>query len=185
MKQNFFSGKGDQGSTGLLGAGRVMKSDPQIEALGALDEATAALGLARSLCDLADVNETVLQVQRDLYELMGEVAATPENVSRFHNLTQENLAWLESRVEAFGKQVEIPAEFIVPGDSPLSAFFNLARTVVRRAERQLVRLGQERAPANPELILAYVNRLSTLCYMLELYVLKAGSGNPPTLVTKE
>ncbi len=185
MKQKFYTGKGDQGSTGLLGDRRVMKSDQQIEVLGALDEASAALGLARSLSGPGEVNETVLQVQRDLYLLMGEVAATPENAARFRALSPESLAWLEGQVNNYGGQVEMPAKFIVPGDSLLSAAFNQARAVVRRAERELVRLGQQRAPENLELFLAYMNRLSSLCYVLELFVIKAAGGNPPTLVEKE
>jgi cob(I)alamin adenosyltransferase len=185
MSSKFFTAKGDSGTTGLLGDRRVSKSDPQIEALGAIDETTAALGLARSLTGPEDVRQVVLAVQRRLYLLMGETAATPENAGRFRRLTGDDLSWLEAQVESFGARTRPVEEFILPGDSPVSAAYGLARTAARRAERVMVRLGESRAPENLDLFLAYLNRLSSFCYVLELYTLQTAQNSSPTLAKKE
>ncbi len=162
-----FTGQGDEGYTGLLGEGRVAKYDLRMEAIGAIDEATAALGLARTHASLPDTIETALHVQRDLYLLMAEAAAVPENAARFHAIDESKVAWLEQQIEALGQQVQLPKEFILPGDSTPGAFLDLARTIVRRAERRLAELLHRGDVQNLQL-LRYLNRLSSLCFMLEL-----------------
>ncbi len=164
----YYTATGDDGSTGLLGAERVPKDHPRIEALGALDELSAALGLARAFARTAEARDLAQQVQRHLYALMAEVAATPENAARFRTLGPEQVAWLEARIAALEAQVPPPRLFILPGDSQNGAFWALARAVARRAERRLVTLQREGAVDNPAL-LAYLNRLSSLCFVLELW----------------
>lgn len=166
-KSPFYTGTGDQGTTGLLGEGRVPKDDPRIEAVGAVDEATAALGVARAHAQAERTRALLLEVQRDLYRLMAEVAATPENQAQFRSLTAERVAWLEEQIAALEEVVPPPKAFIVPGDSPGGAFLDLARTVVRRAERRVVALWRSGGLENPALA-AYLNRLSSLCFVLEL-----------------
>ncbi len=180
----FFTGKGDDGTTGLLGEGRVSKTDVRMEALGALDETSAALGLARSLSEDETVAGLVMRVQRELYQLMAEVAATPENAERFRVINAENVAWLEEQADRLSEPIELPREFIVPGDTPLAAAFSLARTVCRRAERRAVALRDAGGLLNPHL-LSYLNRLSSLCYVFELYAAQAGGKNRPTLARKK
>jgi cob(I)alamin adenosyltransferase len=177
----FYTRKGDDGFTGLLGEGRTAKFDPRIEAVGSVDEATAALGLARAISQAASqTGPLLLAVQRDLYGLMAEVAATPENAARFRSITAERVAWLEAQVETISQQVEIPREFIVPGDCPAGAAMAVARTVVRRAERRVVQLYHEGGLENSEL-LHYLNRLSSLCFVLELLENKSAGQAKPTL----
>jgi cob(I)alamin adenosyltransferase len=94
----FYTQTGDDGFTNLLGEGRVEKNDPRLEALGALDEASACLGLARSVCQATGLPELLLAVQRDIYLLMAEVAATPENAQRFRSINSEKVSWLEGRI---------------------------------------------------------------------------------------
>lgn len=159
---------GDDGSTGLLGEGRLPKYHPRIETLGALDEASAALGLARALSRSQQTIAILKEVQRDLYALMAEVAATPENASRFRTLDLPRLEWLESQTDTLETQVPPPNEFILPGDSLPGAAFSLARTIVRRAERRVAELASRGEAAN-EVMLPYLNRLSSLCFLLELY----------------
>jgi len=159
---------GDQGSTGLLGEGRVPKYDLRIEALGALDEATAALGLARASTCAPQSEALILQAQRDLYSLMAEVGATPENAATFRSIDAARVEWLETQTDALGESTPMPREFIIPGENPASAALSLARTVVRRAERRVVELFHQGGLENPHL-LAYLNRLSSLCFMLELF----------------
>ncbi len=158
---------GDEGYTGLLGEGRVPKFDLRIEALGALDEATAALGLARASTKVAQSAALILETQRDLYRLMAEVSATPENAATFRSMDAARVQWLEAQTDQLGELVPMPKEFIIPGENPSSAALALARTVVRRAERRVVELFQQGGLENLHL-LAYLNRLSSLCFMLEL-----------------
>lgn len=169
----FYTRTGDEGSTGLLGEGRVPKFDLRIEALGALDEATAALGLARAMAAAPQIGPLLLDVQRDLYHLMAEVGATPENAEKFRKIDENQVRWLEEQTDALEKMVELPREFILPGETPSSAALALARTVTRRAERRVVELFHARGVSNPAL-LAYLNRLSSLCFVLELLENQAG-----------
>ncbi len=167
MPATFYTRGGDEGFTGLLGEGRVAKEDLRMEALGAVDEASAALGLARAHAHSEEGPGLLLHVQRDLYGLMAELAATPENTERFHTIDAARVAWLEAQVDALSRLVEVPREFIVPGDTVEGAFFDLARAVVRRAERRVAALLHRGDITNPEL-LRYLNRLSSLCFVLEL-----------------
>lgn len=162
----FYTRRGDDGTTGLLGKGRVPKSDPRIETLGTLDEASAALGLARASARDPRCGPLLLQTQRDLYQLMAEVASTAEAAARFH-FKAGRVEWLEQQVEALEPAVHMPEEFIVPGDSAGGAALSLARAVVRRAERRLVEWAGRDPAANPALA-QYLNRLSSLLFVLEL-----------------
>lgn len=150
-----------------MGEGRVSKDHPRLEAVGAIDEANAALGMARAACKAPRSPQILLTVQHDLYGLMAEIAATPENAARFRAIDAERVAWLEEQTDMIGASVEIPTGFIVPGDTPAGAALDLARTVARRAERRTVSLWQAGEIENPEL-LRYLNRLSSLCFVLEL-----------------
>jgi cob(I)alamin adenosyltransferase len=164
----FYTHTGDDGQTSLLGEGRLPKHHPRIEALGALDEASAALGLARSFTASEKIKSILVEIQRDLYALMAEVAATPENAPRFRTLDLPRVQWLESRSDALETGITLPHEFILPGDSVSGAALSLARTVVRRAERRVSELLDSGELDNP-VLLQYLNRLSSLCFVLELY----------------
>lgn len=176
----FYTQTGDDGYTGLLGEGRAAKYSPRLEAVGDLDEATAALGVARAACQLAVTNDIILAVQRDLYHLMAEVAATKENAARFRQINAARVSYLEEQTDAISAQVSLPNEFILPGDSLPGAMLALARTIVRRAERRLAKLYHSREVENPHL-LRYLNRLSSLCFALELVENKAAGNPSPTL----
>ncbi|MFC2028743.1 cob(I)yrinic acid a,c-diamide adenosyltransferase [Chloroflexota bacterium] len=176
---NFFTRKGDDGTTGVLGGDRISKDDPRIEALGSLDEASAALGVARSATADPGIKGLIMDIQRDLYMIMTEVAATGEKKNSFKNLEEKRLSWLEEIIETFSSNIEIPKEFILPGDNPSAAAISLARTVIRRAERRMVELASTGQRFNT-LVLRYLNRLSSLCFILEL-VESNRDGNKPTL----
>jgi cob(I)alamin adenosyltransferase len=163
----FYTAKGDDGTTGLLGEGRVPKYHVRMEAVGALDEASAALGLARAQCSAPQTSPILVEVQRDLYKLMAEVAATPENAKRFHFIDETRVNWLESQTDELSAIVEIPKQFILPGDTLGGAALSLARAIVRRAERRVVSLFDDEEVANADLQ-RYLNRLSSLCFVLEL-----------------
>jgi cob(I)alamin adenosyltransferase len=136
--------------------------------------------LARSACRLPQHANLLLQAQRDLHGLMAEVAATPENAARFRTIDTGRVAWLEEQTDRLTSQVEMPKDFIIPGDSPASAAIALARTIVRRAERRVAFLLHTGVLENPAL-LSYLNRLSSLCFVLELIENQAAGKDQPTL----
>jgi cob(I)alamin adenosyltransferase len=178
----FYTHSGDDGSTGLLGEGRLPKYHPRIEALGALDEASAALGLARALCRTPQMIPILIEVQRDLYALMTEIAATPENAERFRVLGLPRVQWLESHTDNISARVPLPTEFILPGDSLSGAAMALSRAIVRRAERRVAELLDAGEIRNP-ILLQYLNRLSSLCFALELLE-NQSAGQETTLAKK-
>lgn len=174
----YFTGKGDDGTTSILGGGRVSKANLRPQAYGAVDEASAALGLARSISSDDDSHRITLRVQRDLYKLMAELAASESAAEKFRSIGEDQVNWLELQIERLGERVVMPKEFIVGGDSQAGAAYDLARTVVRRAERRVVELADQGMVANPQ-ILRYLNRLSTLCFFLLLWEnLQAGVDKP-------
>jgi cob(I)alamin adenosyltransferase len=174
----FYTRNGD--NTGLLGKGRVSKDDPQLEAVGAIDEANAALGVARAFCKSPQIPPILLTIQKDLYKLMAEVAATPDNAAQFRSISGENVTWLEEQTDRMSTPLETSGEFIVPGDTASGTFLDLARTIVRRAERRLVHLWQCNRLSNKAL-LQYLNRLSSLLFVLELSENQYIGDAPPTL----
>ena len=163
----FYTRKGDDGTTGILGGERVSKDHPRPEAVGSIDEANAALGAARNTCMHPLSGPIIIQVQRDLYQLMAEVSASREHAHRFRTIESQRVAWLEEQIETISQQVIIPKEFIVPGDTAAGAMLDIARTVVRRAERRVAGLYHRQSIENIYL-LQYLNRLSSLCFVREL-----------------
>ncbi len=181
---DYFSGTGDDGTTGLLGSQRVPKFHPRPAATGALDEAAAALGLARALAPELQTRQVIVEIQRDLYHIMAEVAATRDQAHRFRELGADRVAWLEAEVRRIGDQISMPKGFVVGGDSAPGAALDLARTIVRRAERAIVELAHEGELDNPPL-LAYLNRLSSLCFVLALWENRQAGVESPTLAKPE
>ncbi|MBN1431064.1 MAG: cob(I)yrinic acid a,c-diamide adenosyltransferase [Anaerolineae bacterium] len=161
----FYSTTGDDGTTGLLGEGRVRKYHPRPEAYGTADEAQAAMGVARAAMQDQEAAEIVLQIQRDLYHLMAEMSATKDVAAQFRKIDAERVSWIEAQTDAYGKRLNLPKEFTVSGDTASGAALDLARTIVRRAERQVVRLFDEGLIENRDLI-RYINRVSALLFVL-------------------
>jgi cob(I)alamin adenosyltransferase len=178
----FYTGRGDDGSTGLLGPGRVPKYDLRPETYGTVDEAQAAIGLARAGGCTPATGGVILAVQRQLYTLMAEVAAAGQaHGSPFAGgVTAAHVEQLEGWLAEFGQAVEMPKEFVVPGDSGPGAALHLARTVVRRAERRAARLADDGLLGNEQLV-RYLNRLSSLLFVLALFEDQAGGSQGPTL----
>jgi cob(I)alamin adenosyltransferase len=160
---------GDDGTTGLYFGGRTSKSSDQIEVNGEVDEAQSSLGWARSLAEPGSrLDELLISVELDLWVLMAEVATAPENRHKLAAnkslVTTEMIARLETEIDALSENIEIPKEFVVPGESQLSAALDVARTVIRRAER--VAVGY---PLGESLVVAYLNRLSDLAWTMARY----------------
>ncbi len=178
----FFTRGGDNGTTGLLGNERIDKSELKIDVLGSLDEVSAAIGLARSI-NSEDVNNLLKSIQVQLYEIMAEIAATDENVERFSKTDENTVTLMEQQIEDYGKKVSMPTTFILPGDNPASAALSVARTTVRRAERRLVALSQIQQNIRKPLLM-YINRLSSLLYMLEIFTVQNEQNTTLSLVKK-
>ncbi|MHB1527163.1 MAG: cob(I)yrinic acid a,c-diamide adenosyltransferase [Candidatus Dormibacteria bacterium] len=160
---------GDRGETSLLYGGRVSKDDLHTEAYGALDEAISAMGLARSLCVHPEVVSALLELQRECFTAGSELATAstdrPKLLKHFPALGAEAADRLEASVHALEQTVGLPPGFILPGGTPGAAAVDLARTLVRRAERRAVALMRAGELANQEVV-RYLNRLSDLLFML-------------------
>ena len=173
--------KGDDGTTGLLfGGDRIPKDDLRTEAYGTLDETVAALGLARAELDarrrlgalppaLAEIEPLILRIQRELFVAGAELAANPTAWDRLQDGTTRVSAAMVSGVEAvladYEARIAFPKEFVVAGETRTSAALELARTIVRRAERRAVTLDRAGLVPGPHL-LAYLNRLADLLWVL-------------------
>jgi len=173
--------KGDDGTTGLLfGGDRIPKDDLRTEAYGTLDETVAALGLARAELDvkrrldalppaLAEIEPLVLRIQRELFVAGAELAANPAAWERLQDGTTRvsaaMVAGIETLLADYEERIAFPKEFVVAGETRTSAALELARTIVRRAERRAVTLDRAGLVPGPHL-LAYLNRLADLLWVL-------------------
>lgn len=164
---------GDEGETSLMYGRRFPKDNPRSEAYGAVDELSAALGLARATCDDKFTSEQILSVQKELINVMGELSTLPEDRQRYAKDGFQIVdAKMIDRVGAVIVQLEkdkslYPKDWVIPGGDMVSAHLDLARTICRRAERQVASLNDP----NTE-ILRYLNRLSDLCWILARYIEK-------------
>ncbi len=160
---------GDDGTTGLLYGGRISKADPTVEAYGCVDEAVAALGLARALSDRGGAGALLLRLQRELFVVGADLATNPDERSKLRPevslVTAKMVEELERLIDASVKEHPLPQEFVVPGATPASAALDLARSLVRRAERRTVEMHEGGEAVSPDL-LRYLNRLSDLLFVL-------------------
>ncbi len=161
-----YTRKGDDGTTGLLYGGRVRKDSAIPAACGDVDEAQAALGLARAATTPgSEADRLLVALERDLWVLMAELATSPEHRHRLVGgrtlVTAEMVSALEPLIDDITGRFEPPTEFVLPGQTPAAAALDLARTIVRRAERSALAV----APAGSAVI-PYLNRLSDLLWTL-------------------
>jgi cob(I)alamin adenosyltransferase len=161
-----YTRKGDDGTTGLLFGGRVRKDGPAPAAYGAVDEAQAALGVVRAETERgSELDALLVRLERDLWVLMAELATAPENRSKLtagQNLvTDEMVNSLEVTIDDVSDRFDPPTEFVVPGETRASALLDVARTVVRRAERHALAVASDDSHAVP-----YLNRLSDLLWTM-------------------
>jgi cob(I)alamin adenosyltransferase len=173
--------RGDDGTTGLLfGAARVFKDDRRTEAFGAVDEAIAALGVARAELGLKAqygtsprtldrLPELILRLQRELFVVAAELATAPDAADRQKpgetRVTAAMVDGLDAVLAETEAAVDLPREFVVPGETRLSAYLEMARTIIRRAERRAVAL-RRAEPVGDDHLLAYLNRLADLLWIL-------------------
>ena len=151
-----YTRRGDDGSTALGSGERLRKDSSLPEAYGAVDEAQTVLGLVRAEAE-DELAGLVEAIQRDLWRVMGELANRSRRVD---GVTSDMVAWLEAQIDSLGERFEMPTEFVIPGQTRTAALLDLARTVVRRAERRALTSGAEGA------VMAYLNRLSDLLWVM-------------------
>lgn len=178
----FYTRRGDDGYTGLLGPERVPKYDPRPEAYGTVDEVQAVLGLVRATDCASRTGEILLAIERDLYTLMAELASAGDNAEGpfAGSVTAAYVDQLENWIAEFEAEIEMPREFVIPGDSQPGAALHLARTVTRRAERLAVQLAHKGILGN-ELVVRYLNRLSSLLFVLAVFEDGVATGRGVTL----
>ena len=166
-----YTKKGDDGTTSLWYGGRVPKHHGRTEAYGSLDEACSLLGVARALCgpDQAELGADILRLQDDLFVAGAELATAPEAADRLEDgisrVTEEMVDWAEGLIDRYMAEVELPPKFVIPGGNQLSAQLDVARTVIRRAERRISTLVEADEIAS-ETLVHFVNRASDLAYAM-------------------
>ena len=166
MTPKIYTKSGDDGTTGLYFGGRVRKDSAAIEINGAVDEAQAAMGVARAESVAgSELNERLTALERDLYVLMAEVATAPANRRKLKAgaslVTEQMVLALEHEIDDFRERSDMPSDFMVPGENRVAAALDLARTIVRRAERLAV--GD---PIEGSFVVPYLNRLSDLLWAM-------------------
>jgi cob(I)alamin adenosyltransferase len=167
-----YTRKGDDGTTGLWYGGRVPKTDARTAAYGSIDEANSALGVARALCKAesqSDLHSTILSLQQELFVAGAELATAPDAADRLEDgvsrITDGMVDALESDIDRYMNQVELPPQFVIPGGTELSAALDVARSAIRRAERRVVELRDSDGLAS-NAVLRYLNRASDLAFAL-------------------
>lgn len=165
---------GDAGETSLMYGRRVRKSDPRVDTYGSVDELNAALGFARVTANDSFIADHLLAVQKELIDVMGELATAPDDLARYAKdgyalTTAAMVDRLTGIIDDLEKDKLLHYKgWAIPGRTAASAALDLARTSCRRAERRVAVLGEEEGTLNPE-ILRYLNRLSDLCWLLARY----------------
>jgi len=162
---------GDDGTTGLFFGGRVRKDDPRPEAYGTVDEAQAAIGWARATANAAatatsaELDDILVHTERDLWVLMAELATLPANehklVAGKTRVTAEMVDAIEPLIDEATERFEMPHDFVIPGGTTVAAALDVARTIVRRAERAALVVASSESHVVP-----YLNRLSDLLWAL-------------------
>jgi len=171
---------GDDGTTGLLGPGRVRKDDPRIEAYGAVDELNAAIGAARAAGPDPATDALLARLQAELFTV-GAALADPDPAGRFHlAVGPEFASRLEGVIDDLEAALPPLTQFIMPAGTPAAAQLHLARTIGRRAERRVLTLRDTPGQHVPDTIVVYLNRLSDLLFVAARAVNhRAGRGDEP------
>ncbi len=172
FRKKVYTKFGDAGETSLLYGGRVSKNGLNTEAYGITDEAVSVMGLARAMTSNPRVNDLLRDLQRELFTIAAELATDPNKYELFQQhfkpVTEEMVKSLETAIDSLEEEFEMPKVFILPGGSQASAAIDLARCVIRTAERRVVAMAESDILTNG-LIMSYLNRLGDLLFVLARY----------------
>ena len=169
-----YTRKGDDGTTSLWYGGRVPKYDARTDAYGTIDEANSQLGVARALCkdgggDKANLASDILNLQHELFVAGAELATSPEASDRLEDgvsrVTVGMVDALEVDIDRYMRQVDLPPQFVIPGGTELSAALDVARAMLRRAERRVVQLRDDQGLGS-QVVIAYLNRAADLLFAM-------------------
>jgi len=164
----FFTRKGDQGQGGLLGGKRLRKDALEFEVLGTIDELSAFIGFAFSICKNPILNQKLRVIQVDLNRIMAEIAGLHAAKPAKEAIQSTDINKLEEWISSYEQQLEVPQGFTFPGDNQGEAALDICRAIARRAERRLVSLRSQNPGVNIA-IQKYLNRLSSLLYILRIW----------------
>ncbi len=163
---NVYTRGGDKGETGLFGSSRTPKDNIRVDAYGTMDEANSAIGLAYSLCEDQEIREILHYLQKRIFVLGAELASDEKGKNMLADkVSQADVDYMECTMERYLAIIGPQKAFIIPGANPASAALHVARTVVRRGERLIVKYNREHDESRPELV-KFVNRLSDTLFVL-------------------
>ena len=172
FRKRVYTKFGDKGETSLLYGGRISKNNPHTEAYGITDEAVSAMGLGRATTGDQRVKDILRDLQRELFTIAAELATDPDKYELFQEhfspVTLGMVENLETTIDSLEEEFTMPTVFVLPGGSPASAAIDMARTIIRTAERRVVALAEAGLLTN-DLITAYLNRLGDLLFVLARY----------------
>ncbi len=158
---------GDKGQTSLIGGTRVLKSDLRVEAYGTIDELVAQMGFARAICEEQEVRDVIKAVQKELFLVSSVIATAPDAKRTPPVVTVEMIDALTAHVDRIEQMDGVIGDWSLPGEHAAAAALDVARTICRRGERCLVRLMESDDRAQLQSVVAYLNRLSDLLWLLE------------------
>lgn len=158
---------GDKGKTSLYDSKRVFKDSIRVESYGTIDELNSYLGLTKNFIEDEKMHKLIHGIQRKLFDVAAELATEDKSKLKFE-MTEEDVKFLENKIDEYLDMVKTPDHFIIPGAGKAAGFMHVSRTICRRAERRIISLARE-ADVN-EHLLKYVNRLSDLLYSLSRYI---------------
>jgi cob(I)alamin adenosyltransferase len=172
FRKRVYTKFGDKGETSLLYGGRISKNNPHTEAYGITDEAVSAMGLGRATTSDQRVKDILRDLQRELFTIAAELATDPDKYELFQQhfapVTESMVENLETTIDSLEEEFTMPTVFVLPGGSPASSAIDMARTIIRTAERRVVALAEANLLTNG-LITAYLNRLGDLLFVLARY----------------
>lgn len=157
----------NESSTNLINEKGIFKDDIRIEAIGSIDEASAALGFARAIASNVRNKENIKIIQKTLYMLMANLAGAGGTRDSSNEFDQSKVEWLQDQIKIYNGLITVPNHFILSGDTIAGGALSVARTSIRRAERRVVALQNNGIDINPILV-NYLNRLSYFCFLMEL-----------------
>lgn len=171
MAFKIYTKTGDKGATSLIGGTRVSKSHIRIESYGTVDELNSYLGMVNDSCGNTEVSDWLREIQDRLFTLGAELATTPEKEVKMKlpDLHDEDVTWLEERIDKMNEVLPEMRSFIIPGGNLAASTCHVARCVCRRAERLCVGMQENGEPVH-ELVVRYLNRLSDFLFTLARYI---------------
>jgi len=178
---------GDKGLTSLGDGSRISKNDIRVEAYGTIDEANSIIGVVRSYTktsELIILDNFLSSIQNELFDLGAELSTPSQDEDRKLSISQSQIDRLEQEIDQLNINLNTLKSFVLPGGTAASSFLHLARTTIRRAERLMVELSAKEKNSVSKESLAYVNRLSDLCFVAARYANQTERGGQGDVLWK-